>query len=230
MTHHDPLHGRHELATYYFDPRFAANGVVSDHSGRGNDLSPNGGVSTDATAGPAGFGASDFDGTDDRYAATDPLGVSGDCATVAIVRIDDWDDGNFTRTILNSNASDGFSLFKSDTTVGEMVSFAYDGSGSKIITVVSSPVESGEWFSVMHAIEDGESKLVINSENVATEPISGHTAGNRNFTVGTEDSQNTPNQQVAFVGRYDLTVPTAPDAAEIARRVDELTSVPRTRL
>lgn len=228
MTH-DPLHGRHELATYYFDPRYSDGGVVSDHSGRGNDLTPNGGVSTDATAGPTGFGASELDGTDDYWESPDSLAVSGDNAVATVLRVDVFDNGNFDCVYRNRSGSNGLEL-TTDDSVQRLTLEAYDGSGNNVSFAVTTDVPESKFFTFVQAVHDGELKGFIDGELKNSRSISGYTAGQAPFRFGSTGGSAFLPGVFAFVGRYDLTVPTAPEPAEIARRVDELTSVPRTRL
>lgn len=231
MTRHDPLHGRHELATYYFHPRYAANGVVSDHSGRGNDLTPNGGVSTDATAGPTDFGAAELDGADDDYDAGVPLGVGGDTATALLARVDTWDNGEFDRLVDNFGTDDGFELSTASNTVGAFTAVAYDGSQNRVSVNANTELSTGEWFTAVHAIEDGQLQLYVDGSIRSAGSITGHTTGTKaGLRIGSTGSRNYLDGAVAYVGRFDLRRSASPSAAEIARRVDELTSVPRTRL
>lgn len=227
MTRHDPLHGRHELATYYFDPRFTAGGKVSDHSGRGHDLTPNGGVSTDATAGPTDFGAAKFDGVDDYHTAGTGLTVDGPQALALVFRVDtiSTNNGNF---IAGNGKFNGNRIFVS--TSSRIVSQVQDGNDNTTNST-SVAIDEGVFYSAVSVATGSTNELYVDGELAESVACQGVTTGSRDFETG-RNAQGSiySDVTVAFVAKYDLSVPTAPNGAEIARRVDELTSVPRTRL
>jgi len=230
-----PIPRRGLLGCWFLDDRgitydAGANEAI-DRSGRGNHATYQNGVTVGVEGDPSrDFGAAAFDASSNQFADVgDPLAVGGDQANVAIVKADSW--GSSVRTLYdNEGNSGGVRLGLSGATEGEIFGFAKEANTSNVISV-NTGLQEGEYWTLTHFVSEtrGEQGLLVDGE-VVTASISGVGLADSSFLIGLQDGTTRYfDGEIAAVGRYDLTVPNAPEPSAIARRWDRLTDIPATR-
>jgi len=193
-----------------------------DRSGRGNHATYQNGVTVGTAGDPSrDFGAADFDASSNQYADVgDPLAVSGAHAIAAVFKPE----------------GKGVVAGNDDGNNGTQMNFLFDKVGfgqaddSANRTFVRIAAEDNTYHSAVGFFTGSEVGITLNDTQTETAPFTAQSEGVRDFNISRRaDDAVYFDGEIAAVGRYDLTVPNAPEPSEIARRWDRLTDIPATR-
>jgi len=205
----------------------AGQNQAIDRSGRGNHATYQNGVTVGTAGDPSrDFGAAAFDADSNQFAEVgDPLVVGGKQAIAVIGRLDDSSSNRGLAS--NADGTNGAELL---TLKDGFPIFEIINNGSKTNVFGNNSIENT--FSSIVGFFDG-SKIGIyqDGELGGTASVLNVTAPTLpSFLIGNRGNvDNYFDGEIAAVGRYDLTVPNAPEPSEIARRWDRLRDIPATR-
>jgi len=228
-----PIPRRGLLGCWFLDDRgitydSGANEAI-DRSGRGNHATYQNGVTVGVEGDPSReFGAANFDARSNQFAQVDdPLAVNGPQAVAVVLKLDVL-DGSFRDVVFNRNNNTGFLLGLTDTDVFRFG--IHDSSNTFVQTQVEADTDT--YFSLVGFFDGRRVGIYKEGELEGTSAMSSVAPTNSsllgigaNVTAGAAHIDG----EIAAVGRYDLTVPNAPEPSEIARKWDRLTDIPATR-
>jgi len=200
-----------------------------DRSGRGNHATYQNGVTVGVEGDPSrDFGAAAFDASSNQFADVgDPLAVDGPQAVAAVLKIDVL-DASFRDVVINSLNGTGFIFgLTSNDDFGFRI---HDNTNTRVASVTE--VNTDTYFSSV-GFFDGEQVGIYKGDKLrdtsAVSSVAPSTGSSLGIGANTALRTSRFDGEIAAVGRYDLTVPDAPEPSEIARRWDRLTDIPATR-
>jgi len=200
-----------------------------DRSGKGNHATYRNGVTVGTAGDPSrDFGAANFDAGSNQFAEVDdPLAVDGPQAVVLICKPNVL-DGNARFAFSNGQFS-ATGLFLGVATTDEFRFSIPDGQGDPQAVGVDD-IQAKEYVSIVGFFDGSQIGIYADGSLRDTGAITSVTAGSANATIGSDVNETLHwDGEIAAVGRYDLTVPNAPEPSEIARKWDRLTDIPATR-
>lgn len=221
-----PLPTRGLLGAWFFDQRFYDSGRnrVTPLNPVGSFVELRNGVTVGTAGDPSReFGAAAFDDASNQYADVgNSLAVDGPQAVVAIAKVDD--SNNNYALASSRDGSNGFRL----TWFPPKFAFEItDGSGNQVTT--KSDSKDPDTFYTLLGFYDGSSVgIYVDAVLEGTASVSSITPSDVVFQIAQSPAYYLDGE-IAAVGRYDLTVPNAPEPSEIARSWDRLTDIPATR-
>jgi len=225
-----PIPRRGLLGCWFLDDRGitydAGQNQAIDRSGRGNHATYKNGVTVGAAGDPSrAFGAAAFDASRNQSADVGvPLAVDGAHAVVAICQSSTENGEDFV-VAATDDASNGYVL----RLINNKFSFDQRDSSSDESSVRFE--YTPDKYACIVGFFDGEQiGLFVNGTLVESKSISSQAPSDADLVIGNQEEFNNPFEgEIAAVGRYDLTVPNAPEPSEIAERWDRLTDIPATR-
>jgi len=216
------------LGAWFFDERFydAGRDRVTPLNPVGYPAELKNGVTVGVAGDPSrDFGAADFDDASNQFAkVNDALAVDGEQCVAAIFKLDNTSN---RKHIVNNWNGQGYILQSK-----ENLKFTLrDGSGN-IRETIWRGLDAATYFSVVGAFGGNNNILLVDNvvrDTVSMSGIASSTASQTVIGRDTDSSGFFVDGEIAAVGRYDLSVPNAPEPSEIARRWDRLTDIPATR-
>jgi hypothetical protein len=229
-----PLPERGLLGAWFFDSRFYDGGRdrVDPSPPVGYPANLKNGVTVGVEGDPSrDFGAAAFDSGGNQYADVgETLQKTGSQAVAAIIK--STDDTNKIAAVGNFNG-EGF-LLDYNRVADDTLTFGIREAESTTVVETTDTVQTDKYVSCVGSVESNDNIALYTDGSLAEKKAFGTIdSDSDNFSplrIGTRGAlQSYWNGEIAAVGRYDLTVPDAPEPSEIAERWDRLTDIPATR-